>query len=208
MLLLPGPCPHQSVPVEMDESMTSSSLELAWPPSCKQCSGHAETSKRPQDEHADEQTRKAALNQWGLPESQYYHEPRAVSHAAPQPRFTRPTHSGQRNPPHPAGVWPRGLREPVLLYKQDYMVSNSRGPSHYSQDRPVEEAESLEPPLPLMSDGNCTHRFPTQYSAACMPGQCLCCIIIRNTKHYGCLVLGNMYCILYVLTFVNTSLND
>lgn len=45
MLLLSGLCPHQSVPVEMDESMTSSSLDLAWPPPCRQCQEHPESSK-------------------------------------------------------------------------------------------------------------------------------------------------------------------
>ncbi|XP_072532803.1 E3 ubiquitin ligase TRAF3IP2 isoform X2 [Salminus brasiliensis] len=34
-------CPHLSVPVEMDESMTSSSLNLAWPV-CVQCSAQAD----------------------------------------------------------------------------------------------------------------------------------------------------------------------
>lgn len=46
MLLLSGLCPHQSVPVEMDESMTSSSLDLAWPPPCRQCQEHTESNKR------------------------------------------------------------------------------------------------------------------------------------------------------------------
>ncbi|XP_062857113.1 E3 ubiquitin ligase TRAF3IP2 [Trichomycterus rosablanca] len=32
-------CPHLSIPVEMDESMTSSSLDLAWP-ACEKCSTH------------------------------------------------------------------------------------------------------------------------------------------------------------------------
>lgn len=32
-------CPHLSLPVEMDESMTSSSLNLAWPV-CQECSVH------------------------------------------------------------------------------------------------------------------------------------------------------------------------
>ncbi|KAL7889122.1 hypothetical protein AOLI_G00040960 [Acnodon oligacanthus] len=34
-------CSHLSVPVEMDESMTSSLLNLAWP-ECEQCSAHAD----------------------------------------------------------------------------------------------------------------------------------------------------------------------
>lgn len=45
MLLLSGLCPHQSVPVEMDESMTSSSLNLAWLPPCRQCQEHTDSSK-------------------------------------------------------------------------------------------------------------------------------------------------------------------
>lgn len=45
MVLLTGLCPHQSVPVEMDESMTSSSLNLAWPPPCRQCQEQTESSK-------------------------------------------------------------------------------------------------------------------------------------------------------------------
>lgn len=179
-LLLSGPCPH---PVEMDESMTSSSLDLAWPPSCKQCSGPTETTERPQ-EHGCEQVRGAAHDvvQWRLPESQYPEEPRAACHAAPQPRFMPPTHSGQMNPPHPAGVWHHGLREQPLIYERDLIVNHRRGLAgpNYPQDRSV-EAESLEHPLPLMSD-----RAPSRYPAARMPGQC--CVIIRNMKHY-------MYCI-------------
>ncbi|KAG1928725.1 E3 ubiquitin ligase TRAF3IP2 [Pimephales promelas] len=34
-----GHCPHRSMPVETDESMTSSSLNLAWP-TCQQCQSH------------------------------------------------------------------------------------------------------------------------------------------------------------------------
>ncbi|XP_070782119.1 E3 ubiquitin ligase TRAF3IP2 [Enoplosus armatus] len=188
-----GPCPHQGVPVEMDESMTSSSLDLAWPPSCKQCSGHTETGKGPQ-EHGCEQAREAAhdVGQWRRPEP-YQREPVAACRAAPQPRFIPPKQPEQMN--H-AGVWPHGLREQALLYERDLVVS-------YPQHRPVEEAESLEPPLPLMSDANCTHYVPPRYPAARMPGpnpmpgkclkQCACCppanLPLRNNnychfKHY------------------------
>ncbi|XP_044024432.1 E3 ubiquitin ligase TRAF3IP2 [Siniperca chuatsi] len=184
-----GPCPHQSVPVEMDESMTSSSLHLAWPPSCKQCSGHTETSKRPQ-EHGYEQARGAAHNvgQWRLPESQYQHEPRGACHAAPQPHLTPPTQSGQMKPPLSAGAWAHDLREQAPLFDWAPRVNHSRGlagPSNYPQDRSVEEAESLEHPLSLMSNSNCTHYVPERYPAERMPGpnpmpgsclrHCACC---------------------------------
>ncbi len=151
--------------------MTSSNLDLAWPPPCKQCSGHTETSKKLQ-EHGCEQARGAAhdLGQWRLPESHYREEPRAACHATPQPRFAPPTHSGQMKPPQPAGVWRHGLREQALMYEWDLMVNDRRGladPSNYPQNCSVEEAESLEHPLPLMSD-----RAPSQHPAARMPGQC------------------------------------
>ncbi|KAM7394999.1 hypothetical protein PAMA_006647 [Pampus argenteus] len=116
---LKGLCPHQSVPVEMDESMTSSSLDLAWPPHCQQCSRHTETNKRPPDQGC-KQTR--GVDQWRLPNL--------------------------------AGVLPHGYREP--LYVQDPVVNPSRSfpsPSNWPQDRSVEEAECLDIPLPLMSDG-------------------------------------------------------
>ncbi|XP_076612623.1 uncharacterized protein traf3ip2a [Chaetodon auriga] len=181
-----GPCPHRSVPVEMDESMTSSSLDLAWPPSCEQCSGHTDSNARPQ-EHGYEQAKGAApdVSQWR--ESQYHHEPRAPCHTDPQPHFIPPTHSGQMNL-LPAAAWPHGFREQVPLYEQDLVINHSQGfgsPSNYPQEHSVEEAESLEPPLPLMSDVNCTHRVPSRHPAAHMPGpnpvqgrflrQCACC---------------------------------
>lgn len=167
----------------MDESMTSSTLDLAWPPSCNQFSGNTETSNRPQSEIGYRQTAKPVLHvdQQSVPESPYHHEPRAAFYAAPQPP---PTHSGMTRP-HPAGVWSHGLREQVL-YEQDLMISH-KGPSPY-QDPPVEYTESLEPPLPLMSDQNCTFWVPSRCSAANVPSQCLHCIIIRNTKSYRCLL--------------------
>lgn len=37
LLVIPGPCPHHSIPVEMDESMTPSSLDLALFSPCSRC---------------------------------------------------------------------------------------------------------------------------------------------------------------------------
>lgn len=169
-----GPCPHQSFPVEMDESMTSSCLDLAWPPSCKQCSGHTDSNKRPQELGYELEGGAHNVSQWRLPESQYRYQPRAAFTAAPRP-------------PHPVCVWPHGLREQVLLDERGVMVNDSKAlvtPSNYLPDRSVEEAESLEPPLPLMSD-NISHCVPSQYPAVHLPGrnpvhgsfhrQCACC---------------------------------
>ncbi|XP_039981527.1 E3 ubiquitin ligase TRAF3IP2-like [Xiphias gladius] len=171
-----GPCPHQSVPVEMDESMTSSSLDLVWPPSCQQCSGHTETSKRPQDYGFEPCQGAHHVRQRRLPESQYQQESRAACHAAPEPRFITQTQSGQMTPPHRAGVWPHGLREQAPLYKWGCVVNHSRGfagPSNWSQNFSLEEADCLEAPLPLMSDINCTYYVPSQHPAARMPAKCL-----------------------------------
>ncbi|KAL7388837.1 hypothetical protein ABVT39_021478 [Epinephelus coioides] len=195
-----GPCPHQSVPVETDERMTSSSLDLAWPPPCNQCSGHTETSKRPQ-EHGYEQVKGSAhsAGQWRLPQSHRQHqlEPRTAHHAVPQPRFLLPSHLGQMDPLDPAGVWLRGLRQQQMsLYDQDYMVNHSRdfaGPSNWPQDHSVEEEEFLEPPQSLKSNDNCTHYVPSRYPAARVHGpnpvqdsrlrQCACCPPANPPRH-------------------------
>ncbi|XP_067338592.1 E3 ubiquitin ligase TRAF3IP2 isoform X2 [Channa argus] len=156
------PCPHQSVPVEMDESMTPTSLALAWPPSCNQCSGHPETSKRPQN-RGYELSRGAAqdVSQWRIPERQNQQESRVT---APDPHFTPPRHSGQSVAPLPAGILPHGLTKQAPLYEWDLMGDYSRVPSLWSQGHSVEEAECLEPPLPLLSDTNCIS--PSRYHAA------------------------------------------
>lgn len=166
----------------MDESMTSSNLDLVWPAPCKKCSEQREPSKELQDEHGYQQTSKAALNQWKILESQCHHEPRKANHAVPKPCFINPTNSRHMTTTHPAGVWLHGDRKQVLLYKQNYLTSNSKSPLHYSKDQPVEDTESLDPPLPLKSDDNFTCCVPRPYSAAGMAGQC--CII----KYFRCLV--------------------
>nr|XP_020469749.1 adapter protein CIKS isoform X2 [Monopterus albus] len=171
-----GPCPHHSVPVEVDESMTSSTLDLAWPSSCKQCSEHTDTNQRPQG-HDYEPPGEAihGVGQWRPPESQYQHESRAACHAAPEHHFIPSAHSGQMNPPHPAGVWCHGFRDQAALYELDFMANHSRsfaGPSYWSQDSPVRETECLELPLPLQSDISYTYYAPSQYPAAGIPAQC------------------------------------
>ncbi|XP_042360039.1 E3 ubiquitin ligase TRAF3IP2 [Plectropomus leopardus] len=191
-----GPCPHQSVPVEMDESMTPSSLDVAWPPPCKQCSGQTNTGKTPQEHGYEQATAAHDAGQRRLPESQCQPEPRAVPHAAPQPFFNLSTHPGQMNAPHPAGVWPHGLREQAPLYEQDLRVNHSRGfagPSNRLQDHCAEKEEFLEPPFSLKSVDNCAHYVPSRYPAARLPGahpmqgsrlrQCACCTPANLPRH-------------------------
>lgn len=169
------PCPHRSVPVEMDESMTPSSLDLALPSYCNQCSGHTEPSKRPQDRGCEPPEEAAHdVSQLRPPESQYQHESRGAYQAYPELRFIPPTHSGQMKPPHPADDWRHGLRDQAQLYEWDHIGNQRRciaGNSSWSQDHSVEEAECLETPLPLMSDMNYMH--PSRYTAAGMPVQCV-----------------------------------
>ncbi|KAA8583238.1 hypothetical protein FQN60_015784, partial [Etheostoma spectabile] len=170
-----GLCPHQSVPVEMDESMTSSSLDLVLPPSCKQCSGHTETSRQLQ-EHGYEQARGAADNvsQWRLPESLHQHEPRGASHVAPGSCLIPVKHSGERF----ADVLHHGLREQTPLYVRDFQIHQSGGfasPSNWPQDHSVEEAEHLEPPQSLKSGPN-----PMQGSRL---RQCACCPPANLPRH-------------------------
>ncbi|XP_034999256.1 E3 ubiquitin ligase TRAF3IP2 [Hippoglossus stenolepis] len=183
-----GPCPHQSVPVETDESMSSSTLDLVWPPPCNQCSGHVETSRRPQD-HGCEPPGEYDAGERTVLESRFQQESRAACRASPEPSFTPQTHLGHMRPPQPAGVWPHGLREQGILYEWQHRGNHSRGfagPSNWPQDFSVEEAECLEAPLPLMSDNNYTSyphpHVPSQYPAQCpnpkqgaFPRNCACC---------------------------------
>ncbi|KAK2856636.1 hypothetical protein Q5P01_005371 [Channa striata] len=186
------PCAHQSVPVEMDERMTPASLDKAWPPSCNQCSQRPETSKWPQN-HDYEPPRGAPhdASQWGLPGRQFQQESRV---SGPDPHFTPPTHSGgQRIPPLPAGIFYHGLIEQAPLCEWEIMGNPSRGfagSSIWHQGHSVDEAVSLEPPLPLMSDNNCVFssrhpaagRSPKQHN--CLK-QCACHPAANPPHHYN-----------------------
>ncbi|XP_034384328.1 adapter protein CIKS [Cyclopterus lumpus] len=188
-----GPCPHQRAPVETDESMTSSSLDLAWFPACKQCSCHPETSLQ---KHSYGQARGPAHNddQWRLPGDQHQQDPRAAYRGAPQPCSVTSSRPGQTNSLLPAGGWPHSLREQALLYERGPVGDHSRGiagPSDWPHGHSVQEA--LEPPFSLKSEVNCTHDVPPQYPAACMNGpnpmqgshvrQCACCPPANMPRH-------------------------
>lgn len=128
--LLSGPCPHQSIPVEMDESQ-----DLDCFPLCEPCSGHTGAS------HKLPPLQQAAHNvgQIRLPETRYTHQP----HTRPP----APAPSGHMKHLHPADASNLGPRQHVPQYRQDALGLSSRpwGPS-------VEESDYLEPPQPLKSN--------------------------------------------------------
>ncbi|XP_026196727.1 adapter protein CIKS [Anabas testudineus] len=154
------PCRHHSVPVEMDESMTPTSLDQFWSSWCNKCNEQKETSKRPQDQDCDPHD----VSEVTPTDSQYQHKPGAVYQTKPEFHFIPPAHSGQMIPPHPADD---SVRDQAQLYEWD-RAGNKRtgfaGALSRSRDPSVEEAECLEPPLPLMSDAIAFH--PGQYPAA------------------------------------------
>ncbi|KAL6096219.1 traf3ip2 [Pungitius sinensis] len=165
------PCPHQRVPVETDESMNSSSLDLDWPLSCKQCSGRTENTG------ASGHNMGGAYSacQWSLPEGHHLQGPGPARHVA-------------RLGP---SLLPAG-------YQQDPIGGHSRGFAEPSDWPSGGEAEPLELPLSLKSEVNHTH-VSSQYTAARMNGpnpmqgrrlrQCTCCPpanqpLHNNYKHH------------------------
>ncbi|XP_069017920.1 E3 ubiquitin ligase TRAF3IP2 isoform X1 [Embiotoca jacksoni] len=165
-----GPCSHQSIPVEMDERMTSWGPDFAWLPPCMQCSGHTQTIRRPEDGGCEPPLETArSVDQRRLPDSRC--EPGAAPEPRVMPRTAAP--SGHAKPPHPADVWPHILRQQEPLCERDLMFEHIRGsvgPTNAPWGRSLEEAESLEPPLPLMSDANYSYHFAPRYPATRMPG--------------------------------------
>lgn len=144
----------------MDESMTPTSLDQFWSSWCNKCNEQKETSKRPQDQDCDPHD----VSEVTPTDSQYQHKPGAVYQTKPEFHFIPPAHSGQMIPPHPADD---SVRDQAQLYEWD-RAGNKRtgfaGALSRSRDPSVEEAECLEPPLPLMSDAIAFH--PGQYPAA------------------------------------------
>ncbi|KAM4633653.1 E3 ubiquitin ligase TRAF3IP2 isoform 2-T2 [Polymixia lowei] len=163
-----GPCPHRSTPIETDESMTSSTLDLAWPSSCQQCSGHTETSERPGDEglepnrvtlgSAGQGTHRGG--QWEQPSRQHPGWPQPESRAScyldPQSSRVPTNNSGPMIIPEIAGIWPQACRE-GRAYERVFA-----GFPNWPRDHSVDEAEFLELPLPLMSGFN-SHREQPRY---------------------------------------------
>lgn len=135
-ILLSGPCPHHSIPVEMGET-----LDLERLPPCEQCNAHTETVKRLEAREFEPPQRAAQqvfLSKF--PENQYKHQFCINSPAAPL--------SGHVNAPFTEDFWHVSLRQKVQ-YKQGPI-----GPSSQHWSHSVDDAEYLEPPQPLKSDFN------------------------------------------------------
>lgn len=115
----------------MDESMTSSSVDLAWPPPCRKCKEHTESSKCAYGEMSKASQQD---NQWGPSDR----EPISKSIENFATNY------------QPAGIGPRVFNGQVWSYNQDPMKSRNRLSSNHHKDRMIQE--SLEPPLPLMSE--------------------------------------------------------
>lgn len=162
----PGHCPHRSVPVEMDESMTSACLDLVLPPACQQC-------RRSAPAHNQQQQRQLSYqqpDQAGPCDGRLY-----VECGASRSSTSLVIRAQQR--PHPARLLPRGQREG----EREGGGGGGRSGPHYHQDGepsiysrygPVEdEDESLERPLPLVSDSNQGNWVQAQHRAMPPPGQ-------------------------------------
>ncbi|XP_026880026.2 adapter protein CIKS isoform X1 [Electrophorus electricus] len=147
-------CPHQSAPVEMDESMTSSSLNLAWP-ACRQCTTHAD------DVRGDWRTPEATVDDVAQVE---YLRGGPLRSKGTEPKATHPPQGplagGLRLhhlhlPDHHSDRfrW-RPLQDDMCkdlsaMFPQDWCDEPV-----YVWNPPSESDESLEQPLPLCSDVN------------------------------------------------------
>uniref|UniRef100_A0A1A7WI78 E3 ubiquitin ligase TRAF3IP2 n=1 Tax=Iconisemion striatum TaxID=60296 RepID=A0A1A7WI78_9TELE len=157
-LVLSGPCSHQSIPVETDERVTAPGAEM-WCSSCDHGAGHEDGTKPPPREQGDPGPRL-------LPGSWYQPEAAAAAarQSSPDPylMYAAPAHT-----PHSAYAWP------ARVWQQELMNNRSRGPSgssNWTWGHSIEEAGSLEPPLPLMSNVNFEPFNPSQYGAQHMAG--------------------------------------
>ncbi|XP_014906022.1 adapter protein CIKS [Poecilia latipinna] len=150
---LKGPCSHRSIPVETDERMTVSGIDLASFPSCDQCGGHEESIRKVEKHGCGREV--CGVGPARLPEGLCEYEGRAAAQAFADSRFM-PQHAA-----HP-------VRQNQPFYEQDPRNDQRRGLTGPS-DCSFEEAESLEPPLPLMSNMNWVHHNVPQHQP-CMPG--------------------------------------
>ncbi|XP_043961582.1 E3 ubiquitin ligase TRAF3IP2 isoform X1 [Gambusia affinis] len=151
-----GPCSHRSIPVETDERMTVPDNDLASFPSCDQCGGHEERIRKVEKHGCDREV--SGVGPTRLPEGLCQYEGRAASQARADPRFT-PQHAAHPGPP---------VRDHQPFYEWDPMNGQRKGltgPSDWDLGCSFEEAESLEPPLPLMSNINWVHHNVLQHQA-------------------------------------------
>ncbi|KAG7331846.1 hypothetical protein KOW79_005815 [Hemibagrus wyckioides] len=146
-------CPHLSLPVEMDELMTSSSLNLAWPV-CQKCSVHVDDitppsnnvklNDRPELEYRGFESG-SKLNRAALPEL-----------AEARVRVQCP----------PSGA----ARLSLELHENDSAMFSEAGYGVKCRwNVPSEDEESLEQPLPLRSDVAESQPRIAQPGPACSP---------------------------------------
>ncbi|MED6239726.1 hypothetical protein ATANTOWER_010261 [Ataeniobius toweri] len=176
-----GPCSHRSTPIETDERMAVSSVALALLPSCNQCGGHEESSRKAEKDGFHGEMR--GMGPRRLPEGVCQYEQRAAFQACPNIHFVL---QQEAQPGHL-------VRQQQPFYERGPMNDYRRGltgPSDRFWCHSFEETESLEPPLPLMSNVNWDQHNVPGYKAPCIPGpapvQRLCC---HSTPHHQ-----NNYC--------------
>lgn len=143
-LLSEASCPHLSLPVEMDESMTSSFLDLAWP-ACQKCSVRVDDITPPSNDIMINDEREV-----GSPDACLRGRVLgpALPVATPRKLGASRIHHFQR----PLG----GVVRLPLEHELCENVSAIFPETGYIVGRqwnvPSEDEESLEPPLPLRSD--------------------------------------------------------
>ncbi|XP_041716699.1 E3 ubiquitin ligase TRAF3IP2 isoform X1 [Coregonus clupeaformis] len=194
---------HRSIPVETDESMTSSMLNLALPLDCGQCSEHR---KRPKEEawFAPEVT----VNDVGQVEypKDSWRTPMEdpLGNLQPQPRAAS-LHQKDMSPhipdrrmkvPDTVDLRLHPYRERAQWTEEEEFsfsgilhrgAEGFPGPPnwHQPQDCSLEGAEHLEAPLPLRSDLNNIHCVPPSHPAH-MPPQCPDPVHGRCQRLYTC----------------------
>ncbi|XP_057679135.1 E3 ubiquitin ligase TRAF3IP2 [Corythoichthys intestinalis] len=161
-----GFCPHQSVPVEVDENMTPSSPGLDWPPNCQQCSGPGNSRIWDQTGDMNIHVNRERLLQ------RYF---QSVSKISPPP--SDPFFNPQNTDIQGAYVW---------LPRQEGNHHSSFNKRQNSSESSVNEADGLEQPLPLISDTNAGYYVPPRYPAAHAPGHCFHPMKESCLKHCAC----------------------
>lgn len=161
MASFPGGCPHLSIPVETDESMTLSSLNLAWP-ACQHCQSH-----NPDPKESDKGNRFRPTMSINDIRSLVYPDGYCM---LPQDDLSmtqteHPTLNDSKDTDSPAGLpslylpqssrrdHQRGRRAHIEDVSEDFSGLNLQNlPVSYPQNPVSEDEESLEKPCPLRSD--------------------------------------------------------
>ncbi|KAK5617337.1 hypothetical protein CRENBAI_007529 [Crenichthys baileyi] len=141
--------------------MAVSSVALALLPSCNQCGRHEESSMKAEKDGFHGEMR--GMGPRRLPEGVCLYEQRAAFQACPNIHFV------PQQAAHPGHL----VRQQQLFYERGPMNDYRRGltgPSDRFWCHSFEEPESLEPPLPLMSNVNWDQHNVPGYKAPCIPG--------------------------------------